>query len=74
MRSTPPPRHARQRCPRCLVTFADEQDVVVAEANGTLAPEAADLVDADAVRADRRDLAALINICAQTTALSIPGR
>lgn len=53
-------------------TFADEQDVVVAEADGALAAEAPDLVDADAVGADRRDLAALIDICTQSNISILP--
>lgn len=44
-------------------TFTDQEDVVVAEAHGALAAEAADLVDAHAVGTDARDLAALVNIC-----------
>lgn len=43
-------------------TFTDQQDVVVAEAHGTLAAEAANLVDAHAVGANARDLTALVNI------------
>ncbi len=46
----------------CVGTFTDEQDVVVAEAHGTLAAETADLVDADAVRTDSWDLATLVDI------------
>lgn len=53
-------------------TFADEQDVVVAEADGALAAEAPDLVDADAVGADRRDLAALVDICTQSNISILP--
>lgn len=44
-------------------TFADEQDVVVAEAHRTFAAEAPDLVDAHAVGADARDLPALVDVC-----------
>lgn len=53
-------------------TFADEQDVVVAEADGALAAEAPNLVDADAVGADRRDLAALVDICTQSNISILP--
>lgn len=56
------------------VTFTDEQYVVVAESNRALAPEAANLVDADTIGTDCRDLTALINICTQTTSITIPGR
>lgn len=68
------PQHPPGCCPSCPVTFADEQDVVVAESNGTLAPEAANLVDADTVGADGGDLAALIDICAQTNIFQHPGK
>lgn len=44
-------------------TFADEQDVVVAEAHRTFAAEAPDLVDAHAVGADAGDLPALVDVC-----------
>lgn len=44
-------------------TFADEQYVVVAEAHGTLAAEAPDLVDTHAVGTDSGDLSALVDIC-----------
>lgn len=54
------------------ITFTDEQYVVVAESNGALAPEAANLVDADTIGTDSRDLAALVNICTQTTSVTIP--
>lgn len=53
-------------------TFTDEQDVVVAEADGALAVEAPNLVDADAVGADRRDLAALVDICTQSNISILP--
>jgi len=56
------------------VTFTDEQYVVVAESNGALTAEAANLVDADTIGTDSRDLAALIDICTQRTSVTIPGR
>lgn len=57
-----PHRHPWEHCPGCSVTFTDEQDVVVAESNGALAPKAANLIDADTICADSRDLTALIDI------------
>lgn len=43
-------------------TFANQQLVVVHEADGALAPEAADHVDAHSVLTHSRDLPALINV------------
>lgn len=43
-------------------TFADQQHAVVAEARGALAPEAPDLVDADATGADGGDLPTLVDV------------
>lgn len=43
-------------------TFAGQQEAVVAEAQGALAAEAPDLVDADAVRTDGWDLRTLVDI------------
>lgn len=51
-----------QTCVGSVGTFTYEQDVVVAEAHGTLAAEAPDLVDAHAISADARDLAALVDV------------
>lgn len=48
-------------------TFANEQYVVVAEAHGTLAAEAPNLVDTHAVGTDSRDLSTLVDICKQHT-------
>lgn len=42
--------------------FADQQHAVVAEARGALAAEAPNLVDADTVGTDGRDLPALIDV------------
>lgn len=50
------------RCGRVALTFTNEQLVIIEEAHGTLAPEAANHVDAHAVFTDPRDLPALINI------------
>lgn len=44
-------------------TFTNEQNVVVAEAHGTFAAEAPDLVDTHSVGTDTRDLPALVDIC-----------
>lgn len=43
-------------------TFADQQLVVVDEADGALAPEAADHVDTHSVLTHSRDLSALVDI------------
>lgn len=43
-------------------TFADQQHAVVAEAGGALAPEAPDLVDADATGAEGGDLPTLVDV------------
>lgn len=52
--------------PEFSFTFANEQYVVVAEAHGTLAAEAPDLVDTHAVGTDSRDLSTLVDVCTNT--------
>ena len=44
------------------ITFADQQQAVVAEARRALAAEAPNLVDADAAGTDGRDLPALVDV------------
>lgn len=52
--------------PELSFTFANEQYVVVAEAHGTLAAEAPDLVDTHAVGTDSGDLSTLVDVCTNT--------